>query len=72
MEDPATDGKKTKVSEEEASEEQRRKAAVADAQKHAGSVVIQPGDYQIHIHVLMVRRATVVTVVSRYRSVPLP
>ncbi len=43
-----------KVTAEEAAEEQRRRGIVDDLQKHADSVVIQPGDYQIHVHVIMV------------------
>jgi hypothetical protein len=53
-EGPAGAGKGGKVTAEEAAEEQRRKGVVDDLQKHADSVVIQPGDYQVHVHIIMV------------------
>ncbi len=58
--DPSTDaagaGKPGgKVSAEEAAEEQRRKGVVQELQRNADSVAIMPGDYQVHVHVLMAK-----------------
>ena len=58
--DPSIEGAAPKVSAEEASEHARQLAADVEAKEQAAAVAIKPGDYQIHVHVIMVRRFFVV------------